>query len=312
MRAFAVKASGDPPSLQDLPVPADDASFLIRVVCAGVNPIDYKLLDRLTAESRFPFVMGIDFAGVIERTPASESTLRRGDRVFGMARTHGAYAEFTAVAAGTTTEPIARIPDGVSDEEAAALPIPGITALRSMDLLDVCPGRTLVVIGANGGVGGYAVQLARARDAHVIAVVRSDVDEARRLGAHEVHVASTTAVDDVRAANGDGVDAVLDIVNGPTAIRRDAEMLKSGGRLVSAVYAADEAWFAEQGITAHNIASNTNPLSSPTGLEELARLVERRVITPRIRGVFPIEETNAAIAALRNGGVRGKVIIRPS
>ena len=167
MRAFAVQSFGEAPGIHDLPMPPADEGFLIRVTYAGVNPIDYKLLERLTATSTYPFVMGIDFAGVVERVPTEERELRTGDRIFGMARTHGAYAEYTAVAPGVKTEPLARIPDGVTDEQAAALPIPAITALGSLELLGVTAGQHLVVTGATGGVGGYAVQMARSRAARV-------------------------------------------------------------------------------------------------------------------------------------------------
>jgi hypothetical protein len=171
MRAFAVRSFGEPPSVHDLPVPAADGAVLIRVRFAGVNPLDDNLLGRLTAASSYPFVAGIDFAGVAERVPAGDHGLQAGDRVFGMARTHGSYAEYTAAAPGATLEPVARIPDGVTDDQAAALPIPATTALRTVDLLEVTAGQQVVVMGATGGVGGYAVQMARSRGAHVIATV---------------------------------------------------------------------------------------------------------------------------------------------
>ena len=122
MRAFAVRSFGEAPAIHELPIPAVDGAFLIRVRYAGVNPIDYKLLERLTATSTYPFVVGMDFAGVVERVPKGERELRAGDRVFGTARTHGAYAEYTAVAPSVKTEPLARTPDDVTDEQAAALP----------------------------------------------------------------------------------------------------------------------------------------------------------------------------------------------
>jgi NADPH2:quinone reductase len=115
MRAFAVRSFGEAPAIHDLPIPAADGAFLIRVRYAGVNPVDYKLLEQLTATSTYPFVMGIDFAGVVERIPTGERDLHTGDRIFGMARSHGAYAEYTEVAPGVKTEPLARIPDGVTD-----------------------------------------------------------------------------------------------------------------------------------------------------------------------------------------------------
>jgi NADPH:quinone reductase-like Zn-dependent oxidoreductase len=182
MRAFAVRSFGEPASVQDLPVPAADGQVLIRVRFAGVNPLDNSLLSRLKATSSYPFVVGIDFAGVIEPVPVGVDDLRTGDRVFGMVRTHGSYAEYTAIPTAAAMEPVAHIPDGVADDQAAALPIPALTALRTIELLEVTAGRHVVVMGATGGVGGYAVQMAHARGAHVIATVRGDADEARRLG----------------------------------------------------------------------------------------------------------------------------------
>jgi NADPH:quinone reductase len=310
MRAYAVTSFGEAPAIHDLPVPFAEGAFLIRVTYAGVNPIDYKLLERLTAASAYPFVIGIDFAGVVERVPPGESNFRIGGRIFGMARTHGAYAEYTAVAPDATTEPLAPIPDGVTDEQAAALPVPGVTALGSLELLRVAAGQRLIVMGATGGVGGYAVQIARARGAHVIATVRGDADEARRLGAEEVYDTRTVdVVEAVRAAHPDGVDAILDLVNGKDAIRRDAEILRPGGGLVSTIGAADQEWFAARKITAHNIAPAINPASSPQGLSELARLLADGTITARIRSTAALDGAGQLLEKLRNGGLRGKAVI---
>src|SRR6476661_1628733 len=311
MRAFAVRNFGEAPALYDLPIPSLESAFLIRVTYAGINPLDNILVERLTASSKYPFILGIDFAGIVERAPEGEPSLRTGDRVFGMARTHGAYAEYTAVAPGVKTEPLARIPDGVTDEQAAALPIAAITALGSLELLGVTADQHLVVMGATGGVGGYAVQMARSRGAHVIATVRGDVDEARRLGAEEVYdTKAVDVVDALRASHADGVDAVLDLVNGSDAIRRDAEIIKSGGRLVSTIYAADEEWFAQRQITAHNIASSANPLSSPQGLNTVAHMLADGTITARIRSMVELDGAGQLLEQLRNGGLRGKAVIR--
>jgi NADPH2:quinone reductase len=311
MRAFAVRSFGEAPAIHDLPIPAADGAFLIRVKYAGINPIDYKLFERLTAASTYPFVMGADFAGVVERVPAGERDFRAGDRIFGMARTHGAYAEYTAVAPGGKTEPLARIPDGVTDEQAAALPIPGITALRALDMLGVASGQRVVVMGATGGVGGYAVQMARSRGAHVIATVRGDADEARRLGAEEVYdTKAGDAVSALHAAHPEGVDAVVDLVNDADLIRRDAEILKSGGSLVSTIFAADEKWFAEREITAQNLVGNLNPLSSPQGLTDVARMLADGIITARIRSTVELDGVAQVLEKLRNGGLGGKAVIR--
>jgi NADPH:quinone reductase-like Zn-dependent oxidoreductase len=311
VRAFAVLAYGETPAVHDLPIPDADGAFVIRVSYAGVNPLDFNLLERLAGTSTYPFVVGIDFAGVIERAPAGATNLLAGQRVFGMGRTHGAYAEYTAVAPGAKSEPLARIPDGVADEDAAALPVPAVTALRTLELLEITAGRLLVVMGATGGVGGYAVQMARSRGAHVIATVRGDVDEARRLGAEEVYDTNAVdVIDAVRASHPDGVDAVLDLVSSRQAIERDADIIKRGGRLVSTIFAADEEWFAERRIKAHNHASSKNPLISVHGLTEVARMLAEGTITARIRSTVELDGAGQILAQLRSGGVRGKAVIR--
>jgi NADPH:quinone reductase-like Zn-dependent oxidoreductase len=311
MRAFAVRSFGEAPGIHDLPIPAADGGILVRVRYAGVNPVDYKLVERLTITSEFPFVVGVDFAGVVDRVPTGEPDFRAGDRVFGMARRHGTYAEYTAIARGVQAQALARIPDGVTDEQAAALPIAAITALGSVDLLRVSAEQRIVVMGATGGVGGYAVQMARSRGANVIATVRGDVDGARCLGADEVY--DTTAVDFVEALSAshpEGVDAVLDLVNGSAAIRGDAEILKPGGRLVSTLHAADEGWFAQRHITAHNISSTTNPLSSPQGLSEVAGMLADGTITARITSTIELDGAGPLLDTLRQAGLRGKAVIR--
>jgi D-arabinose 1-dehydrogenase-like Zn-dependent alcohol dehydrogenase len=113
----------------------------------------------------------------------------------------------------------------------------------------------------------------------------------------------------LRGAHPDGVDAVLDLVNGSNAIRRDAEILKSGGNLVSTLYAADEKWFAERQITAHNIASNANPLSSSQDLGEVARMLADGKITARIGSRFELNDAAQMLEKLRHGGLRGKTVI---
>jgi NADPH:quinone reductase-like Zn-dependent oxidoreductase len=313
MRAFAVPRFGQDPAVLDVPAPAADGQFLIRITHAGVNPTDYKRVERLTASAAYPAVVGVDFAGVLERVPDGDGDLRPGDRVFGMARTSGSYAEFTAVPPGTVGEPLTRIPATVTDEQAAALPVAAVAALGSLDELRTTAGQRIVVLGAVGAVGGYAVQIARHRGAHVIAVVRGagDVDEARGLGADEVYDSSAgDVIGQVRGSHADGADAVLDLINGPDQIRRDVGLLRAGGRLVSAVHAADEAWFGERQITAHNVSGPVNPMSSRQGLDQIAGLLADGVITARVRFRYELTDAHRALDQLRAGGMRGKAVIR--
>jgi NADPH:quinone reductase-like Zn-dependent oxidoreductase len=108
----------------------------------------------------------------------------------------------------------------------------------------------------------------------------------------------------------DGVDAVLDLVNGSHAIRGDAEILKPGGSLVSTLHAADERWFAKRHIRAHNISSTTNPLSSPQGLRAVARMLADGTITARITSTVELDDAGQLLDKLRKTGVRGKAVIR--
>jgi NADPH2:quinone reductase len=206
---------------------------------------------------------------------------------------------------------LSRIPDGVPDDQAAALPIAAVTALRTVDLLEVTAGQHVVVMGAAGGVGGYAVPIARSRGAHVIATVRGDDGEARRLGAEEVYDSQAVdVIDALHTAHPDGIDAVLDLINGPDAIRRDAEIIRPGGRLVSTIFAADEGWFAERQISAHNHASSANPLISPQGLATVAQMLADGTITARIRSTVDLNSAGRVLEELRRGGLRGKAVIR--
>jgi NADPH:quinone reductase-like Zn-dependent oxidoreductase len=180
-----------------------------------------------------------------------------------------------------------------------------------VDLLEVTAGQQVVVMGATGGVGGYAVQIARSRGAHVIATVRGDAGEARRLGAEQVYDSQAgDVIDALRAAHPDGVDAVLDLVSGPDAIRCDADVIRPGGRLVSTIFAADEGWFAQRQITAVNHASSANPLISSQGLVTVAQMLADGTITARIRSTADLDAAGQILDELRHGGLRGKAVIR--
>ncbi len=117
-------------------------------------------------------------------------------------------------------------------------------------------------------------------------------------------------IDALHADYPDGVDAVLDLVNGPDAIRRDAELIRPGGHLVSTIFAADEGWFAERQITAHNHASNKNPLISPEGLATIAQMLAEGTITARIGSTVDLDGAAQVLDDLRHGGLRGKAVIR--
>src|ERR1700730_15745810 len=239
MRAFAIPRYGVPPSLLELPEPTGP-EVAVHVRFAGVNPIDWKTIDGLSEDDKFPFVVGQDFAGVATHVEGDPGIARR-DRVFGMAGAYGTYAEATLVPPVTAGDVVAPIPDGLGYEEAAALPTAGLTALGALDVLHVGRGTTLAIIGATGGVGSYATQIAKARGAHVVAVVRGDADDARALGADETIDASAgDPIAAIRRAHPHGITAILDLVSPPDTLAHDLDALVHGRGVVLTIPQAED------------------------------------------------------------------------
>jgi NADPH:quinone reductase-like Zn-dependent oxidoreductase len=311
MRAIAEDEFGGPVALMDLPAPEIGADeVLIRVRAAGVNPFDWKVADgelRDELEHRFPLILGFDAAGVVERVGAGVTGLAEGDEVYGYLFKPvvggGAYAEYV----GAPTAIVARKPESVGFAEAAALPMPGLTAMDLVDAVDPKEGKTVLVVGATGGVGSYAVQLAARRGARVIATARqADEEFARGLGATEtVDHARKNLVDAVRMAHPGGIEAIIDVVSDREVLGHMSGLLKEGGRLASSVYAADGESLAERGIRATNVGIQPDARR----LEELARMVDAGELTVRLERTFPLERASEALEESRTGHVRGKIVL---
>ncbi|TAM75522.1 NADP-dependent oxidoreductase [bacterium] len=311
MRAFAIDQLREAGSLHELamPEPAPD-HVVVRVRAAGVNPADWKLRDGLFGMPKraFPIVLGGDFAGVVERVGGEMRDFAPGDRIFGVAPS-GSYAEYVSVESSGV---LAKIPRGISDAHAAALPTAGLTALAAVEWLELRAGESLLVVGATGGVGGYAVQIAKARGVHVIAVARSSNElAARELGAAEIVAYDLVdVVAAVRAKHPGGVDAVVDVVSDDGGLKRMAAVLRCpGGRLASTIFAADETWFSEHGLHAANIATQYTPQWSRGGLEELARLTERGALRVHVAVEVPLADAALALERSKTGRVTGKIVL---
>jgi NADPH2:quinone reductase len=285
MKAVAIDRFQTPGSVRDLPEPPlDRDGALIRVNVAGVNPIDWKVRDGQAGDRRFPFVLGQDFAGIVHRTGDAVTRLRPGDRVFGFAREFGAYAEETLVP-DADGAPLAKIPDALGDDRAAALPTPALTALASLEILDVKPGSSLLVVGGAGAVGGAAVQMAHHRGAAVTAYVRPHQErEARAFGADAVVTGDGDVREAIRAMTETPFEAVLDLVSDGAALQRNVILVRPGGRLVTTIHVADVAWFAERGITATNVSLVDTPQYSPTGLDDIAKMAVNGTLAVTLAG----------------------------
>jgi NADPH:quinone reductase-like Zn-dependent oxidoreductase len=313
MRAFRYHAVGhaSTPRIEDVPVPEPaTGEVLVRVRCASVNPIDWKIAAgrfRFLVKGGLPRTMGSDFAGELAAVGPGVEGWRAGDRVMGFidpfARPAGTFADYLAVPAGF----VLRRPPQVGDELGAALPCVGLTAVALCNLAEVGRGSSVLVNGASGGVGHLALQVAKARGALVAATASA----ARRefvtgLGADEFIDYRERPVSDWPMA----FDAVLDCV--PNLPRRcHRRLLKRGGRYASTLpngwtYTLDPLLNRLGSLRRHAVMLQPDERA----LEELLAGVTAGTLRCEIAGVFPLEEAARAIEQSRAGHVAGKLVIR--
>jgi NADPH:quinone reductase-like Zn-dependent oxidoreductase len=311
MRAIAEESFGGPIALMDLPGPEiGRGEVLIRVRPAGVNPFDWKVADGTLEgerEHRFPLILGFDAAGGVERVGAGVTGLAEGDEVYGYLFKPvvggGAYAEYVSAPASI----VAGKPESVGFAEAAALPTSGLTAMDLVDAVDPKERDTVLIVGATGGVGSYAVQLAARRGARVIATARQENEAyARELGAAEtIDHAREDLVGSVLVAHPDGIEAIVDVASDRETLCRIAGLVKKGGSVASSVYAADAEGLAERGSKATNVGMKPDTRH----LAELSRLVDAGEISVRLERTFPLEKAHEALEENRKGHVRSKIVL---
>jgi NADPH:quinone reductase-like Zn-dependent oxidoreductase len=313
MRAFAIDEFGTPGSLQDLPALRAGANeIVVAIAVAGVNPIDWKVRDGMAGKRPLPLVLGQDFAGVVDSVGDGVTRFKRGERVFGIAREHGGYADYTALALDDHGSPVAATPAELDDVRAAAIPTAGLTALAGLVALGAENGRSVLILGATGGVGAFATQLARVRGARIVATAsEKNHDFALSLGAGDVaDYDREDVVETVKAWYPEGVDGILDLVSKDAdSVAKMAPLLAPGGKLVSTNHAADEAWFSERGFHALNISLATTPQSSPEGLTELADMVTAGTIQVFVEQHAPLADAAAILEQSKTGKVGGKAVL---
>jgi NADPH:quinone reductase-like Zn-dependent oxidoreductase len=295
MRAIVIHETGGPEVMHledvDRPEPGE-GEVLVMVHAASVNPVDWKV--RSGRASGFPLVIGQDFSGVVEVSRADG--LAEGDEVFGVSR-KGAYAEYTTAPAAA----IAKKPEGVSHEQAAALPTAGCTAWGALfDTAELEDGQTALVNGAAGGVGHLAVQFAVVAGAEAIGTgSTANRDFVMGLGADEyVDYTEQDVAEDVS-----NVDVALDTVGNDSAALVPA--VREGGILVSVASKPPEEAGRERGVRAEGHGARFNPEQ----LAHIAGLAATGQVRVEISETFPLAEAAAAHERSESGHVRGKLVL---
>lgn len=308
MKAITLDAFDTPPRLRDdllAPTPAPN-EVLVRMHASSVNPVDNAiatgLLRQMAVEYQFPVILGRDYAGVVEQVGAEVTQYTVGDEVFGFLlhanpTVHeGSWAEFIVVPQDMFIGPA---PQGVDLATAGAAPLAGITAMTAIDALELSDGDTVLIVGASGGVGSFAVQLATRTGATVVAPALPE-DEAylRDLGVSELLPRDGDLAAVARGRYPHGFDAVLDLVN--YAPHVPATLVKEGGRVASPTGAAGEG------------PGRTMVMAAPTpeNLDRLARLLADGTLRVHVRETYELAEAPAALTELATTHTRGKLAIR--
>jgi NADPH:quinone reductase len=316
MRAMVTPKFGGPELFEERddverPLPGP-GQVLVRVLAAGVNPIDTKLrADGSFAGLEPPVILGADVSGVIEEVGPGVADLAPGDEVYYTPEifgpgSNGAYAEYNVADANI----VAKKPASLSHEEAAAIPLAGGTAYEALvRRLGLKVGETILIQGGAGGVGSFAVQIAKAAGARVLAT--ASTDNQQTLKALGVDVAIDYTQDDVTEMALDdtaslGIDAVFDTVGGDTVVNsipatrpygRIATILGGHGDFVP-LYQKNQVLYGV--LTARERAR----------LDEITRLIERGQVQPLVDEVLALDEVGKAHERLESGHERGKIVLR--
>lgn len=307
MKAIVVHSFGGPEVLQyedaARPEPKED-EILIRVMAASVNPVDAMIrqgyLVRVIGD-KFPLIPGMDAAGVVEKIGLKIKKFKVGDPVYAFftLKSEGGYAEFAVAKEGEA----ALKPKTVTYEQAAAVPAAGSTAWQALvETAKLGPGQTVLIHGGSGGVGHFAIQIAKTRGAKVIATAStSNQDFLKEMGADQAIDYTKTKFEDVVK----DVDVVLDAV-GEDTLARSYGVVKKGGIIVSITDDPDKAALDAHGIRGTSISA----VPKANVLEELARLIDAKKIRPVVSQVLPLAETAKAHQQIATRHTRGKIVLK--
>jgi len=307
MRAMAIDGFGTAPTLHDLPAPVPGKGEIrVQVLAASVNGFDLAVVGGALRELMpyvFPIVLGKDFAGTVDAVGPGVTEFVPGESVFGVLMNpelgDGTFAELVAV----PTENVAAIPAGVEPASAAASALAGTAALASVDAISPRLGETVLVTGATGGVGAFAVQLVSARGANVIATARPGAEETfvRSLGADMTVDRGASVPDATIALRPDGVHGVIHLAGDALEL---TDVVVSGGRLASTLgFGAEQV--EERDVYASAVMARPDRIA----LGRLAAdLAAGKLVAP-IQQTYGLDEVPQALSDFADGKL-GKLVVR--
>ena len=316
--------------LKDIPVPEITADeVLVKIVTAGVNPLDNMIIKgevKLIVPYKCPLIMGNEFCGIIEKLGRNVTGFDVGDRVYACMPLDkiGAFAEYTAV----DYRAIARVPDYLSDEEAAAVPLTALTALQAYELMGLKKGDTLFISGGTGSVGAMAIPIAKSLGATIYTNGSGDSEErVRSLGAD--HFINYKKEDYAEILS--DVDCVLDTL-GERELAKELTILKQCGSIVSLrampngefakrsdMCAVKQFVFKMAGSKFDKMAAAKGQKyyfifvhEDGEGLQNVSKIFTEKQINASVDGVFSLDDVNKALQKVASGGSKGKTVIRIS
>jgi NADPH:quinone reductase-like Zn-dependent oxidoreductase len=307
MKAIVVHEFGGPEVLkyEEAPRPeAKDNEILIRVIAAGVNPVDGMVRAGMFAKyskSAFPMVLGYDVAGIVEKAGAKIDEHKPGDAVYAYIglKEGGGYAEY-AVA---TDKEVSPKPKSLTFVEAAAVPLAAETAWQALfDTAKLSAGQTVLIHGGSGGVGSFAIQIAKARGAKVVATASTaNQGLLKELGADVAIDYTKQKFEDIAK----DVDVVMDSI-GKDTLARSYGVVKKGGFIVSLVARPDPAELEKHGIRGAPMSVDPNSAE----LAEIGKLIDEKKIKVVVSQILPLADAAKAQEQAATGHTRGKIVLK--
>ncbi|HST31647.1 MAG TPA: NADP-dependent oxidoreductase, partial [Chthoniobacterales bacterium] len=305
MKAIVAHEYGGPEKLklEEVPVPQPkDTEVLVRVIASGVNPADPLILSGKFADrfgTHLPLILGYDMAGVVVKAGKQVKALKVGDPVFAYLLFGGGWAEYCV----TNESEATRKPNSLSFTDSAAVPLAALTAFQALaDFGNLQEGQTALIHGGSGGVGSFAIQIAKARGAKVIATASTaNQDLLKQLGADVAVDYTKQKFEDV-AHN---VNVVLDTVGGDT-LARSYGVVKKDGNLVTIVSKCDDQQVKKRAIACKSLSSHPDPAD----LGAIRNLIEAGKVKPIVSQVLPLSEAAKATAQAETHHTRGKIVLK--